>query len=90
MKTEEETQVRAPYTAAGREESGGSIWALGEYVGYTVCDPRGQKIGRAEKLFLNGSGEPEYIRVKTGLFKTVLIPVQAVAADEVRRTLVLQ
>ncbi len=84
--------MRTPYTAAIRQESGGSIWVLGEYVGYTVCDPRGQKIGRAEKLFLNGSGEPEYIRVKMGLlgFKTVLIPVQAVAADEERRALVLQ
>jgi hypothetical protein len=59
-------------------------------VGYKVCDPRGQKIGRAEKLFLNGSDEPEYIRVKTGLFKTVLIPVQTVAVDEERRALVLQ
>ena len=84
--------MRAPYTAASRKESGGSIWALGEYVGYTACDPRGRKIGRAEKIFLNGSGEPEYIRVKTGLFgfKRVLIPVQAVAMGEERRTLVLQ
>jgi hypothetical protein len=84
--------VRTPYTAAIRQESGGSIWVLGEYVGYTVCDPRGQKIGRAEKIFLNGIGEPEYISVKTGLFafKTVLIPVQTPAVDEKRRVLVLQ
>ena len=83
--------MRAPYTTAGRKEPGGSIRTFEEYVGYTVCDPRGQKIGRAEKLFLNGSGEPEYIRVKMGLFgfKTVLIPVQTVAADEQRRALVL-
>jgi hypothetical protein len=61
-------------------------------VGYAVCDPRGQKIGRAETFFVNRSGEPEYIRVKMGFFglKTVLIPVQAVAADEDRRSLVLQ
>ena len=92
MKTKKETQVRTPYAAAIRKESGGSIWALGEYVGYTVCDPRGQKIGRAEKIFLNGSGEPEYISVKTGLFgfKTVLIPVQTAAVDDERRALVLQ
>jgi hypothetical protein len=84
--------MRTPYTAVSRKESGGSIWALGEYVGYTVCDPRGQKIGRAEELFLNGSGEPEYIRVKMGLFgsKTVIIPVQTAAVDEERRALVLQ
>jgi hypothetical protein len=84
--------VRTPYTAASSKESGGSIWAFGEYVGYTVCDPRGQKIGRAEKIFLNGSGEPEYISVKTGLFgfKTVLIPVQTAAVDDEQRALVLQ
>jgi hypothetical protein len=84
--------MRTPYTAAGTKEHDGSIWALGGYAGYTVCDPRGQKIGRAERFFLNGSGEPEYIRVKTGLFgfKAVLIPVQTVAVDEERGTLVLQ
>ncbi len=82
--------MRAPYTAVSRKETGGSIRAPEEYAGYTVCDPRGQKIGRAERLFLNGRGEPEYIKVKAGLFKTVLIPVQAVAADEERRALVLQ
>ncbi len=84
--------MRTPYTAASSKESGGSIWAFGEYVGYTVCDPRGQKIGRAEKIFLNVSGEPEYISVKTGLFgfKTVLIPVQTAVVDDERRALVLQ
>jgi PRC-barrel domain len=84
--------MRTAYTAVSGKESGGSIWAYGEYVGYMVCDPTGQKIGRVEKLFLNGSGEPEYVRVKMGLFgsKTVLIPVQTVAADEERRALVLQ
>src|SRR5215212_9845200 len=84
-KTEERNPpMRAPYTAVNREGTGGSIRASEEYAGYTVCDPRGQKIGRAERLFLNGRGEPEYIRVKLGLFgfKTVLVPVQVVAADE--------
>ena len=86
------TYMRTPYTAVSRKESGGSTWAPGEYVGYTVCDPRGQKIGRAEKVFLNASGEPEYIRVMMGLlgFKKVLIPVQTAAVDEERRALVLQ
>lgn len=84
--------MRAPYTTAGRKDPGGSTRTLEEYVGYKVCDPRGQKIGRAERLFLNGDGEPEYIRVKMGLFgfKTVLVPVQVVAADKERRALVLQ
>jgi hypothetical protein len=84
--------MRTPYTALGHTEPGGSIQAPERYAGYTVCDPRGQKIGRAEEFFVNWSGEPEYIRVKMGLFglKTVLIPVQAIAADEERRALVLQ
>ena len=73
-------------------EIGSLIQSPERYSGYAVCDPRGRKIGRAEKLFVNGSGEPEYITVKTGLFglKTVLIPVQTLAADEGRRALVLQ
>jgi hypothetical protein len=84
--------MRTPYTALGHTEPGGSIHAPERYAGYAVCDPRGQKIGRAEAFFLNGSGEPEYIRVKMGLLglKTVLIPVQAITADEERRSLVLQ
>jgi hypothetical protein len=84
--------MRTPYTAVNRKEPSSSSWTLEEYAGYTVCDPRGQRIGRAEEFFLNGSGDPEYIRVKMGLlgFKTVLIPVQAIAADEEQRTLVLQ
>ena len=84
--------MRTPYTAPGHTEAGGSILGPDRYAGYAVCDPRGQKIGRAEKFFVNRSGEPEYIRVKMGLLgiKTFLIPVQAVAADEERRTLVLQ
>jgi hypothetical protein len=82
--------MRTPDTAVSSKEPGGSIRPPEEYAGYTVCDPRGQKIGRAERLFLNGRGEPEYIKVKAGLFKTVLIPVQAVAADEERRALILQ
>ena len=84
--------MRAPFTAVSREESGGSTGSFEDYAGYAVCDPRGHKIGRAQKIFLNGRGEPEYIRVKMGLFRTkaVLIPVQTVAADEERRALVLQ
>jgi anti-anti-sigma factor len=92
MKIEERNLlVRTPYTAVSRKEPGSS-WTFEEYAGYTVCDPQGHKIGRAEKLFLNGRGEPEYIRVKAGLFgfKTILIPVQTVTADEERRALVLQ
>ena len=82
--------MRTPYTAASYEESGAR--AIEECAGYVVCDPRRQKIGRAESFFLNGSGEPEYIRVRIGLFglRKVLIPVQTVDVDKERRALVLQ
>ena len=60
--------------------------------GYSVYDPVGQKIGIAESVFANSDGEPEYIRVRIGLFgtKMVLIPVQFVETDEVRKTLVIK
>jgi hypothetical protein len=60
--------------------------------GYWVRDPRGRKIGRLKRLFLNGSGGPEYAEVKVGLFglKTILIPVQTVSVDAELRCLVLQ
>ena len=64
----------------------------GEYAGFWLCDPREKRIGMVEKLFLNWSGEPEYIRVSVGFFgfKSVLLPVQNVVVDEQRRILVLQ
>jgi PRC-barrel domain len=60
--------------------------------GYWVCDPRGRKIGRLKRLFLNESGRLEYAEVKVGLFgmKTILIPVQTVSVDAERRFLVLE
>ena len=60
--------------------------------GYRVRDPRGRKIGRLMRLFLNESGGAEYAEVKVGLFgiKTILIPVQTVSVDAERRFLVLE
>ena len=60
--------------------------------GYRVCDPRGRKIGRLKRLFLNGSGGAEYAEVKVGLFglKTILIPLQTVSVHAERRFLVLE
>lgn len=60
--------------------------------GYAVYDPLGQKIGRAEKVFLNWNEEPEYVRVRIGLFerRSVLIPVQFAELDDERRVLVLK
>ena len=80
------------HTAVGPRERGGSILSAEDYAGYTVCDPQGQRIGRIERMFVNERGEPEYIKVKMGLFsfKSVLLPVQSVAADQERRALVLQ
>jgi hypothetical protein len=62
------------------------------YAGFWLCDPRQKRIGTVEKLFVNWSGEPEYIRVSAGFFgfKSLLLPVQTVAVDEQRRILVLQ
>jgi hypothetical protein len=71
--------------------------------GYSVYDPVGQKIGIVERVFANSDGEPEYIRLRIGLFgtnrplqeglfrtQTVLIPVQFVETAEVRKTLVIK
>ena len=63
-----------------------------QYAGYWVRDPRGRKIGRLKRLFLNGSGGAEYAEVKVGLpgMKMVLIPLQSVTVDAERRFLVLE
>ena len=63
-----------------------------EYAGYEVLDPLGHRIGRAEKLFFNRNGGPEYVRVRMGrLFtKHVLIPVQEVGFDGAARSLTLK
>lgn len=61
-----------------------------EYAGFWVCDPREKRIGRAQKLFVNGSGEPEYISVRMGFFgfrslgfrSLLLPPVQDIAVTE--------
>jgi PRC-barrel domain len=60
--------------------------------GYWVCDPRGRKIGRLKRLFLNESGGPEYAEVKVGFFglRTVLIPLQTITTDTERGFLVLE
>lgn len=60
--------------------------------GYAVYDPLGQKIGSAEEVFVNRNKEPEYVRVRIGLFgrKSVLIPVQFAEVDDERQALVLK
>ncbi len=73
-----------------REE--GLVDAPRRCIGYSVCDPRGRKIGSVAELFFNDYDEPEYIYLKMGLFglKTVLIPVTSVVVNEEQRTVVLQ
>ncbi|MEJ7632362.1 MAG: PRC-barrel domain-containing protein [Rubrobacteraceae bacterium] len=72
-------------TQAPEKHRGSGILTGGreEYVGYTVFDPLGQKIGSVEKLFFNENGELEYVRARIGrLFtKHILIPVQDAALD---------
>jgi len=60
--------------------------------GYWVRDPRGRKIGRLKRFYLNESGGAEYAEVNVGLFgmKTVLIPLQSVSVDAERHSLVLE
>ncbi len=63
-----------------------------EYAGYEILDLTGQKIGSVEKLFFNGNGQPEYVRVRIGALFTryVLIPVRDAALDRVARSLKLR
>jgi hypothetical protein len=72
--------------------SGASSATSKRGAGYAVFDPLGQKMGRAEEVFVNWDGEPGYIRVRLGFFgmKSVLIPVQFVETDEKKKTLVLK
>jgi hypothetical protein len=60
--------------------------------GFTVYDPLGQKIGNAEEVFVNWNEEPQYVRVRIGLFgrKSVLIPVQFAEVDYESEILVLK
>lgn len=61
-----------------------------DYEGYEVHDPLGQKVGRVEKLFVNGDGDPKHVRVRLGFFgKSVLIPAWGIKANHERRTIVL-
>ena len=68
------------------------IEAPERYVGYVVCDPLGQKIGSVEKIFVNENRQPEYVRVKIGLFglKSILIPAKTLVIDEEHRNLMLK
>lgn len=71
---------------------GASSEASKRGIGYAVYDPLGQKIGDAEQVFMNRNQEPEYVRVRVGLFgrRSVLIPVRFAEVDDERQILVLK
>jgi PRC-barrel domain len=79
------------YTTANRRRSRSRFEAPEECFDYVVRDPEGRKIGRVKEVFTNARDEPQYVKVRVGLFglRTVLIPVCFVAVDERRRTLTL-
>ncbi len=80
------------YKMATHAEPREQVLESQEWAGYEVHDPLGQRIGRAEEIFVNANDDPEYIRVKMGLFgsKSVLIPVKLAAADVERRVIELR
>ena len=57
----------------GNPAAGRGAWPVERFeapnqcAGYWVRDPRGRKIGKLKRLFLNGSGGAEYAEVKVGL-----------------------
>ena len=57
--------------------------------GYAVYDPVGQKIGNAEEVFVDRNEEPQYVRVRIGLFKQKSVLIRFASVDDERRMLVL-
>jgi hypothetical protein len=72
----------------GGDRTVGTRWC----VGYALLDPLGQPLGRVERMFCNRDGEPQYVRIRAGLFgnRLVLIPVLDVAVDHEDRTITLR
>jgi hypothetical protein len=61
--------------------------------GYKLRDLLGRKTGRLEELFAGEDGRPKHVRVRvgpSGLAKSLLIPVGAVAVARERRVVVLR
>jgi uncharacterized protein (TIGR02271 family) len=52
----------------------------GRYIDYTVIDRDDQKVGTVESVWLDSSGDPAYLSIKTGwlgLGRTVVVPAQS-------------
>jgi uncharacterized protein (TIGR02271 family) len=57
------------------------------FAGYEVYDPRGEKIGKVDDLFVDENDQPEYIGVKMGFLGTrsTLIPMDVVRVNDERQ-----
>ncbi|MEU6485511.1 PRC and DUF2382 domain-containing protein [Streptomyces sp. NPDC046887] len=56
----------------------------GDLGGLTAVDPRGEKIGKVEQVWLDDhSGKPEWVTIKTGLFgtKETFVPLEGARSD---------
>lgn len=70
------------------EERNGLLAATeNRYVGYTVYDHAGEKIGKVEEFFVDDNDYTEYIGVKMGSLESLsaLIPIDVAQVDEQRR-----
>lgn len=77
---------------AGEEYVRAKIEAPEACEGYMVLDAVGEKVGRAERIFINNHDEVEYIQIKAGLLwkKPILLPVEMVSVDDEKKTLALR
>ena len=79
------TAIRAE---GGEDRSVGSRWCEG----YTLLDPPQPDARPRRADFCNRAGEPQYVRVRAGLFgkRLMLIPVMDVAVDHGYRAITLR
>ena len=76
-----------------RAEDGGDRYVGSRWCeGYTMLDPPQPNARPRRADFCNRAGEPQYVRVRAGLFgkRLVLIPVMDVAIDHGSRALTLR
>ncbi len=59
--------------------------------GLHAARPHGQTLGHVERIVCNRAGEPQYVRIRAGLFgkRLVLIPAMDVAIDHGHRAITL-
>lgn len=61
------------------------------FASYEVYDPRGEKIGKVDALFVDENDQPEFVGVRTGLLgtKITLIPWEPAEVREGDRHLIV-